>query len=71
LTGAEAPILPLCDGVTSVAERFFQTRLSGAATAVPRRFVGREAGVQVNARSVGQSLVTLCVEHSLRANVLQ
>jgi hypothetical protein len=29
--------------------------LSGAASAAPRRFVGREAGVQVNAQSVGRT----------------
>jgi hypothetical protein len=38
----------LCDGVTSVADHFFQRRLSGAATAAPRRSVACEAGVQVN-----------------------
>jgi hypothetical protein len=36
----------LCDGVTSVAVHFLQKRLSGAATAAPRRlwYVERRAG---------------------------
>jgi hypothetical protein len=36
----------LCDGVTSVAGHFLQKRLSGAATAAPRRlwYVERRAG---------------------------
>ena len=52
--GARAPAGPLCDGVTSVASRFFQRRLLGAATAAPRRCVVREAGVQVNDWSVSR-----------------
>jgi hypothetical protein len=44
------------DGVTSVAVCFFQRRLSGAATAAPRRCVVCEAGVQVNARSVSPTV---------------
>jgi hypothetical protein len=55
LDGPELKLLfqLLRDGVTSLANRFFQRRLSGAASAAPRRYVGREAGVQVNGRVVG------------------
>ena len=60
-TGAEAPILPLCDGVTSVADHFFQRRLSGAATAAPRRFVARGGRAQLIGRVVGQTVSCLRV----------
>jgi hypothetical protein len=54
-TGAEAPILHLCDGVTAVAVRFCQRRLLGAATAAPRRFVARSGRAQLIGRSVGRT----------------
>jgi hypothetical protein len=47
------------DGVTAVADRFLQSRLSGAATAAPRRFVVCEAGVQVNDRSVSRTTLVV------------
>jgi hypothetical protein len=61
-TGAEAPMLRSARRRHGSCRSLLPTQLLGAATAAPRRFVVREAGVQVNDGSV--RLVSSCRDES-------